>query len=458
MRIYENLHDDGNVATIYNESGVVYEYQHNYDAALNNYQKSLEIKQELKDSIGISYALSFMAGVYNAQQKYKKAEEYCLQALRIRQLINDSFAIALSYSDLGDTYQAAGNLDNAKENYSASNVYVRKLNYPDFISSNLKQLSDIAYKQNDYKTAFDYYQQYTAIKDSLFQLASAKQVEELSDKYETSEKAEIIQRQKFQINKRNYLIAGALGLLVLGSLLAYSFYRRYRLKQQAKLQQEIVRQQDLATRAIIAAEETERKRIAGDLHDGVGQIMSAARMNLSSIQNEIPFASEEQRNRFDKVVALIDDSCNEVRMVSHNMMPNALLKSGLALAIREFIDKIDRNVIQISLYAEGLNEKIDANVETVLYRVIQECVNNVIKHSGANRLDISLINEIHSISATIEDNGKGFDTRNKANFEGIGLKNIQSRIDYLKGSVEWDSMPGKGTVVAIIVPLATGST
>ena len=95
---------------------------------------------------------------------------------------------------------------------------------------------------------------------------------------------------------------------------------------------------------------------------------------------------------------------------------------------------------------------MESNTEVVLYRVIQECVNNVIKHSGANHLDISLIKDEEGISATVEDNGKGFDTSKQETFEGIGLKNIISRIAYLKGTVEWESSPGKGTAVIIHIP------
>lgn len=209
----------------------------------------------------------------------------------------------------------------------------------------------------------------------------------------------------------------------------------------------------MATRSVISAEENERKRIAADLHDGVGQMMSAAKMNLSAFENEIPFKDVSQRLAFEKVLELVDESCREIRSVSHQMMPNALLKSGLANAVREFIDKIDNRIIKITLHAAGLQERLDSNVETVLYRVIQECVNNVIKHSGANALDISLIKDSDGIAATIEDNGKGFDTTDKEKFEGIGLKNIISRITFLKGTVEFDSSPGKGTLVAIHVPL-----
>ena len=123
--------------------------------------------------------------------------------------------------------------------------------------------------------------------------------------------------------------------------------------------------------------------------------------------------------------------------------------------IREFINQIDARIIKTDLYTEGLNERIDSNIETVLYRVIQESVNNVIKHANANHLDISLIKDSDGISVTIEDNGKGFNTKNKNNFEGIGLKNIQTRVEYLKGTVEWNSSVGKGTLVAIHIPLGS---
>ena len=175
---------------------------------------------------------------------------------------------------------------------------------------------------------------------------------------------------------------------------------------------------------------------------------------LSAFENEIQFSNESQKISSEKVIELVDESCKEIRSVSHQMMPNALLKSGLASAIKEFIDKLDSRVLKVNLHTEGLNERLDSNVETVLYRVIQECVNNVIKHAGANTLHISLIKDEDGIAATIEDNGKGFDTKDKLKFEGIGLKNIASRIGYLKGTVDFDSKPGSGTLVAIHVPIA----
>jgi signal transduction histidine kinase len=215
----------------------------------------------------------------------------------------------------------------------------------------------------------------------------------------------------------------------------------------------LILQQELAAKAVIEAEENERQRIARDLHDGIGQMMSAAKMNLSAFESQISFASEEQRQSLQKVISLVDESCKEIRTVSHIMMPNALLKNSLASAIKDFVDKISNRDITAIVYTEGLDQRLDANTETVLYRVIQECVQNAIRHAGATRLDISMVRDKEGISGTIEDNGKGFDPSLKNGSAGIGLKNIMSRIDFLKGTVDFDSAPGRGTVVSLFVPL-----
>ena len=210
----------------------------------------------------------------------------------------------------------------------------------------------------------------------------------------------------------------------------------------------------MAVKAVIEAEENERQRIAKDLHDGVGQMMSAAKMNLSAFESEVQFANDEQKKSLKKVIQLVDESCKEVRTVSHIMMPNALLKNNLAAAIHDFVNKLNNKTLQAHVNTIGLDERMDSNIETVLYRVMQECVHNAIKHAGATTLDISLIRDKDGISGTVEDNGKGFDAADKDNFEGIGLKNITTRIEYLKGTVDFDTAPGRGTVVAFHVPFS----
>lgn len=453
LAIFTQRKDSAGIQMIYNESGVVFEYKGDYDEAIKRYSESMRYAEALNDKQGVSWSQSFIAGVYVIQKKFDPAEQYLKESLKTREAINDSFAIALSHSDLGALYTAKGDLAKARESFEISNRVAEKMKYPELLSNNYRELSAVADRAGNKTEALDYYKKHTAIKDSLFSVEKTKQITELNTKYETEKKEQQILLQRSELSRKNLTIAAILILVILGIFLTYLAYHRYQLKQKAIIQEAIMHQQEMATRAVIEAEEKERQRIAKDLHDGVGQIMSAAKMNLSSIENEIDFRNQEQRARFEKIINLVDESCKEVRSVSHNMMPNALLKAGLASAIREFTDKIDSHIIKVDLYSEGLNERLDSNIETVLYRVIQECVNNVIKHSGANHLDISLIKDAEGISATIEDNGKGFDVTATGHKEGIGLKNIRTRIEYLKGTVEFDSKPGKGTVVALFVPL-----
>ncbi len=451
--IYKKAGAENDMATILNESGVVFEYRQDYEEAASRYKKSLAIKTKLNDTIGMSYSYNFLGGVYTLQKKFSDAEKNLLLSLKLRQAVKDTFSIALSYADLGFMYVEQGNFDKALNQYALSNEIAASMKYTELLQTNYKILSDIAEKKGDTKLSLEYFKIHTSLKDSIYNSSKMKQIEELNAKYETEKKETQLKLQKAALSQKNLVIwGGAAGLLLL-SLYSFSWYRKKQIQNKLQLQATIMEQQNLATKAVITAEENERKRIAGDLHDGVGQIMSAAKMNLSAFEDEITFKDGNQKNAFEKIILLVDESCKEVRNVSHQMMPNALLKSGLASAVREFIDKIDARVLKVNLHTEGLSERLDSNVETVLYRVIQECVNNVIKHSGANSLDISLLKDADGISATVEDNGKGFDIKDKHKFDGIGLKNILSRVHFLKGTVDFDSYPGKGTLVAIHVPL-----
>ena len=263
-----------------------------------------------------------------------------------------------------------------------------------------------------------------------------------------------IKNKQLTISRKNSTILVISILSVMAVLLTWMLYRRFQLKQQYKMELELAQQQEQAARSVLDAEEKERKRIAGDLHDGIGQMMSAAKMNLSALEDVIPFSNQEQRAVFEKAIRMVDESCREVRMVSHLMMPGVLEKYGLAAALRELSEKAAHPGLKINFHAEGLDNKVAPPVEIVLYRVVQEAVNNVLKHAGASMLDISLIGDEEGIAVTIEDNGKGFDPAELFSKTGIGMGNIKSRVEYLKGSLEIDAAPGKGTLLAIHIPIS----
>ncbi|MBP6024722.1 ATP-binding protein [Ferruginibacter sp.] len=255
-----------------------------------------------------------------------------------------------------------------------------------------------------------------------------------------------------ELSKKNNMLIGVsvlVPLLILGGIL---FYKNKQQRLKSKLQAQLFEQQKMATINILAAEEKERKRIASDLHDGVGQLMTAAWLNIQAINTKAKNTDNETAELINKTMHLVDESCKEVRAVSHNMMPNALLKKGLVNAVREFLSQINTKATQINLQTDNLHKPLPNHIETVLYRIIQESVNNVIKHAAATRLDISINQDEEGIDVMIEDNGKGFNFNQATQKDGIGLQNIKSRIQYLNGTVEWNTAENKGTLVAIHIP------
>lgn len=444
---------------LYNNMASCFGSLNQLDSAIKYAQLGIEYARKNEDIAGEANGLFILGTAFEKQGKYAEALENFQKAQPIREKAGDPFFIVSDLAEISSLYARMGKTDEG----IATSVKALKIAKENNLEAKLPMIySALASNyetKGDFKNALKTYKILNELKDSIYNDANPKALAEMQTRYETEKKEQQILLQKSELElqqselvRKNITLAAIVILALLGALLLWSWFRRQQLKIRAARQAENIRQQELATKAVLEAEERERQRIAKDLHDGVGQIMSAAKMNLSAFENEILFVNPEQKLKFEKIIDLVDESCKEVRSVSHNMMPNALLKTGLTAAIREFIDKIDYSVLKVELSSEGLNDRLDSNTETVLYRVIQECVNNVIKHSGANHLDISLIKDNDGISATIEDNGKGFDSKDNSKYEGIGLKNIRTRVEYLKGSVEFDSKPGKGTLVAIHIP------
>jgi two-component system NarL family sensor kinase len=441
------------VADCQNNKGTVYEQQLKYDKAIAAYKYALAVYTKKNIPAKISMALSNVAIVYKFQKNYGSSLDYNLKALALSEKTGDKWMLAATYNNIGNLYGEMGEYKNAFAACEKSIAIAKKINAIEIVEAAYESMADVAAKAGDYKSAFNYHKLYATTKDKFINVESTKQLSELNVKFETERKQKLIQQQQFAISRRNTTIEVIAALFIGVLIIGLQSYSRYRLKQVALLQSTVLQQQDIATKGIIQAEEKERKRIAADLHDGVGQLFSAVRMNLSSLLERVVLNNADEQALAEKTLAMVDESCKEVRTIAHQMMPNILLKTGLASAIKDFVNKIDSHQLKINLEAYGLEERLENNVEIVLYRVVQECVNNVIKHSKANRLDINLTREHRDISVTIEDNGVGFNTADKMKFEGIGLKNIITRVKYLKGSVDISSDQNKGTLVAIYIPL-----
>lgn len=436
----------------YNNLASCYGGKGEFDTANYYCQKAIELSKQNHDLFTQANASFILGNLFMISDQYKEAERVFMEGFHIHQLIGDPFFIVSDMAQIAIHYANTKQFDKgiamAKQSIEYANSHgldAKLLMCYDALAFNYKG-------SEQFKLYAETLAKMNDLKDSVYTKTSERAVAEMNTKYETEKKEAIIQKQEFAIKQRNYLLFGGLAFIILAMSIGILLYRNHNHKQEKYLQQELMRQQDLASEAILEAEENERRRIAADLHDGVGQMLSAVKLNLEGLTDRISITNSEDKLVYEKVKMMMDESCKEVRNVSHNIMPNALIKSGLGNAVKDFIDKVNSDRLKINLDINGINEKLSSNVEIVVYRVIQECVNNVIKHADANKLDISIVKDIDGLNVTIEDNGKGFNVSNLENSKGIGMKNIRTRIEYLKGTLDIDTKPGKGTLIAFYIP------
>ena len=281
----------------------------------------------------------------------------------------------------------------------------------------------------------------------------AEEVNSKNDEIGKLKKEAIIRERKFGEESilRNILFVFIIVIICSFFLL----YHKYQLKQYNKYQIKINEQQNELFTAIISIQDNERKRIAEDLHDGLGSILSAAKLNLTRLQDEPMTLSEIQENKYQSSISMLDEAIVELRNISHNIMPASLSKLGLVVALKNLFDTISSHSgLLINFTSHAINQRFNESSEINIYRIILELINNIVKHASAKEVTVQLIQYPEYINIAIEDNGKGFNYgQAKSNKKGIGLTNISSRVDFMKGKLDIDSAEGRGTTVFIEIPL-----
>ena len=304
-----------------------------------------------------------------------------------------------------------------------------------------------------YKESVEYLQQYNEIRDTILNEERKKFALELETKYETEKKDNLILLQTVQLEKKslvNYLlIGGAIALLLIIALL----YRNYRHKQKLQEQRiaELETEKQLsATEAVLKGEEQERTRLAKDLHDGLGGMLSGIKHSFNNMKGNLVMTPENAQ-AFERSMDMLDSSIKEMRRVAHNMMPETLVKYGLDTALRDFCQDMNlAGSVKVIYQSVGLeNAVIDQTTSITIYRIVQELVNNILKHASAKQAVVQINKLNDQISITVEDDGNGFDTSILRQSKGMGWSNILNRVEFMKGVMDVQSGPGNGTSVHI---------
>jgi len=227
-------------------------------------------------------------------------------------------------------------------------------------------------------------------------------------------------------------------------------------KQRLIVANDITRQrraEETKLRALVEGEEKERRRVAKELHDGLGQYLSAVNMNFESLAEEIQTFNRDEKEQFIHGLALLKRAMQETRTISQNLMPKAIEDYGLALAVESLIDDLEKNTkIEFHYYQNIKDLLIPYNIQINLYRIIQEAVNNAIRHSECQKIHIQLVESENDIILSIEDNGVGF-VPDEAAESGLGLQSMETRASAVSGKFDISSRTGNGTIITVIVPL-----
>lgn len=452
--------DNKEIGSSFNNLGSAYEALNLLDSAIFAYKNALIYKTNRGSKTDVGTVYQNIGSLYNKKGNENTALAYHFKSKNAYEADGSKKWMAHSYYNIGLTYKKLKDTLAATQWLQKAVNMALKVNEKEILAESYEKIAQLSVNKNtneeDFKDAYLNLQKSADKRDSILDKDKIAIIEELKTRYQTQIKEEKIRDlglqskiKDLEIERKTSLLWFTALLILLLLISGWLYINRRKIQNKIVLQQEIIRQQDLATAAVLDAEERERRRIATDLHDGVGQLLSVALMNLNGYIKHHPDSLKE--TNLQKSLALVNESYDEMRTISHQMIPNALLKAGLTAAVREFLSKIDESQLKITLDVSGFKNKLEDKLETVLYRVIQESVNNVIKHAKATKLSIQLQKDEREISLAIEDNGIGF---NKDTIKpGIGLSNIKSRISFINGTVEYDTAPGKGTLLTINIPL-----
>jgi signal transduction histidine kinase len=418
------------------------------------------------DNIVLKMLVATSEGMYyDKTGNYQKALASYHLSYQYADSNNNRYLQAEAADNLAILYFKTKKLIEAKQYATEANQIALQLNHLKVAASTYNTLTKIAASEGDYKSALQYAEKFKLFADSATNEATQKTTLSLESKYQSQKKEKEIANLKIhnaeeelQSVKRNRLlliggISAAAIMVLLGLLYRNSNNKKIMAEKEQRLQMDHIKflegqQQVITMQSMVEGQETERARIAKDLHDGLGGIFSTIKMYLSTLQHE-----QEQlktNTLFGKSYELIDTASDEIRRIAYNMMPEVLVKLGLIPAVQDMCSDISAGKkIQVKLQYYGIEKRLPANTEIMLYRIVQELLNNIIKHAKATEAIVQFNLDDGRLMVTVEDNGIGFNPTGIDDKKHSGLEIIKSRVSYLHGKVTIDAQEHVGTTVVM---------
>ena len=474
----EKINDKPLLSRALNNLGILHFSLRQSETAILHYRRYLSISRETGDSAQVCKALNNIGNVYaTVEHDLEKAIPYFEECIHVAEVIGDDDAYATAKLTLTQIQSERNEFEKALLNvreirdrginhyyvdYTEAHIYMRsgeydkaidlfksilqlKLDTRELVLAILNDLSLIYKEKGDLSMALEYKDKYQADRDSMHKIETHGTIESLKIAYETEKKEVMIaslEKEKFL-----FLWLGIAGIIVLLLLLMILLFRQRFIRQEKKLAEQRISElekekQLIATQSVLEGETTERSRLARDLHDGLGSMLTGVKMKLESIKHETEL-DNTRLEHFDNAFEMLNDSMTELRRVAHHLMPDSLGRYGLKVALSDFCNSFPS--IQFDYF--GSEDRLDSEMEVMIYRIIHELVNNALKHSGASQIMVQVMRDTEYIGVIVRDNGKGFDIA--AQTKGMGLRNISDRVASYNGRIDIISKEGEGTEINI---------
>ncbi len=451
--IHRQTKNNKSLAMVLNNKGVMFSQNNRPDEGIRSLQEALVLSRTSGDKETEILVLNNLGDAYMKKNEPDKALRNLREAIADMQETTNPYTKAPILISLAQAYFR-------QQHYKQAEDFLNKalrLNIPKYTLEAHRQLSALYGKTGDYRQAWLHESFYSRLHDSLMDAEKTKGINQLETRYRTAQKDKeitakqllIAQQQIYLGRKNTWIWITSLSILLLGItiILLYRNNRHKQYLQEEKIRVLMQEQEIKLLKAMMTGEEKERTRLGRELHDGVGGLLSAIKINISTmrIHNKMLAETEHFRN----VLELVDEATGELRKTAHNLMPEVLLKGGITEAVNNFCRHIPTEQIpEVQVQTYGRIPRMDASFELAIYRIIQELVHNIVKHAHATQALVQLNWQEKLFSITIEDNGIGTTAEDIRKSNGIGLKNIQARVNALEGQMELEST-GSGTTVYI---------
>ncbi len=430
------------------------------DSALYYYEKILTVKGLNREILKVkSRAYTNLSGIYMSNNHYDKAKMAANKAIEIHRNQNNKVHEAAALGNLASIFISEKSYHKSKKNILKALDLIRNIQTTKAFEVKELLYFNLAfnlYKLKDYKS-YDFQSLSYRIKDSLREKEYRKMISEINQKFNFDVQKKALIRE--EENKRS--LVATVSLLVIFSLLSGLYYYKLRQKNLGLqlTQTKLIQDQNIEKiksesqvrilNATIDGKESERKQIAETLHDSVSTLLSSANLHLQATQSKFNGKTPEE---IDKTQKIIVEASQVIRELSHTLVSSVLLKFGLEFAINDMAQKYSNSQIEIETNL-GMIGRYHQNFEIKTYNIIQEFLNNILKHSKAEKAFINLKEVKGELILKISDDGIGFDKTKIKNKEGLGLNQIEARVEMMKGDFDVYSSMNNGTLISVRLPI-----